>query len=186
MASDEPAAWTLDADDGELTLHTGVAGRAARMGHRLTIALSRWVARVKWVGGQPDTAELVVQVDSLDVVRGTGGVKGLSGPEQVIACTNALKSLSANRFPEIRFSAEAIEPTDDGYRLNGTLHIRGKSREHVVDLRTEDLGDCWRLSVESTVRQSDYDIKPYSMFMGSLRVADDVKVSFHAVRRKTE
>ena len=31
--------------------------------------------------------------------------------------------------------------------------------------------------VESTVRQSDYGIKPYSLLMGSVQVADEVTVS---------
>lgn len=186
MASQEHTAWTLGPDNGELTVHTGVAGRAARMGHRLTIAVTRWRAGVNWVGGQPDTAELVVEVDSLEVTGGVGGLKGLSGPEQVIARTNALKSLSANRFPEIRFAADTIEQTDGGYRLAGTLFVRGKSREHVVELRVEDLGDTYRLGAESRVRQTDYGIKPYAMFLGSLQVADEVTVSFHAVRQKPE
>ena len=54
--------WTLDAADGELTVRTAVAGRAARMGHRLTLAMTRWQATVNWVDGEPNTAELVVEV----------------------------------------------------------------------------------------------------------------------------
>ena len=178
--------WTLDAADGELTLHTGVTGRAARMGHRLTIAMASWQSHVKWVDGEPDSAELVVEVDSLQVLRGAGGVKSLSGTERAVVRSNALKSLSARRFPEISFAAEVIEPIDQGYRLTGTLRIRGKSREHVVALRTDDLGDSWRLSTETQVRQSDYGVKPYSLFMGSLQVTDEVTVSFAATRRKDD
>ncbi|MDP7701882.1 YceI family protein [Mycobacterium sp. TY815] len=184
MATDDNAAWTFDAADGELTLHTGVAGRAARMGHRLTIAMTRWQATVNWHDGQPDTANVVVEVDSFEVLRGEGGVKGLSGPEKALVRSNALKSLSANRFPEIRFDTDSIEKTDDGYRLNGKLQIRGKERDHSVDLHTEELADSWRLSLQSTVRQSDFGIKPYSLLMGSLQVADDVTVSFTATRPK--
>jgi polyisoprenoid-binding protein YceI len=95
--------------------------------------------------------------------------------------SNALKSLAASRFPEIRYSADAIEKADDGYRLTGALQIRGVSREQVIDLHTEDLGDSWRMSVESTIRQSDYGIKPFSLLMGSVQVADDVSLSFSAV-----
>ena len=174
--------WTLDASDGELQLRTGVTGRAARMGHRLTIAMTRWQATVNWEAGEPVTAELVVDADSFQVLRGEGGVKGLSGPEKAVVRSNALKSLNAGRFPEIRFAADAIDKTDGGYRLSGTLQIRGKSREHVIDLRTEDLGDSWRMSAESTVRQSDYGIKPFSLLMGSVQVVDEVAVSFTAVR----
>jgi polyisoprenoid-binding protein YceI len=176
--------WTLTASDGELLIRTGVAGRAARMGHRLTIAMTRWEATVAWAAAEPVTAELTVEVDSFEVLRGEGGVKGLSGPEKALVKSNALKSLGANRYPEIRFMADTIEKTRDGYRLTGKLHIHGKSRKHVIDLRTEDLGDRWRMSVESRVRQTDYDVKPYSLLMGSVRVDDEVTVSFNSVHAK--
>ena len=178
--------WRLDASDGELLIRTGVKGRAARMGHRLTIVMTRWQATVSWAGADPVAAELAVETDSFEVRRGEGGVKGLSGPERTLVRSNALKSLDAARFPEIRFTTETIDNTDDGYRLTGKLHIRGKSREHVIDLRTEDLGDSWRMSAESSVRQSDYGVKPYSLLMGSVQVADDVTVSFAAVHAKDD
>ncbi|OIN79556.1 YceI family protein [Mycobacterium malmoense] len=181
--------WTLDASDGELLIRTGVTGRAARMGHRLTIAMKRWHATVDWAGAEPVGVDLAVEVDSLEVLRGEGGVKGLSGPEKALVKSNALTSLDAGRYPEIRFIADAreeIAKTDGGYRLTGRLHIRGKSREHVIDLRTEDLGQAWRMSAESSVRQTDYGVKPYSLLMGSVRVADEVSVSFAAVHAKDD
>jgi polyisoprenoid-binding protein YceI len=178
--------WTLDAFDGELLVRTGVQGRAERMGHRLTIAMTRWQATVSWAGAEPVSAELAVETDSFEVLRGEGGLKALSGPEKILVRSSALKSLDASRFPEIRFSADIINKTDDGYRLTGDLQIRGKSREQVIDLRTEDLGDSWRMSAESSVRQSDYGIKPYSLLMGSVQVADDVIVSFTAVHAKDD
>lgn len=174
--------WTISPADGELLLHTGVAGRAARMGHRLTIAMTRWRATVRWADSRPVSAELAVETDSFEVLRGDGGVKGLSGTEKTLVRSNALKSLTASRFPQIRYIADAIEKADDGYHLTGALHIRGESRDHVIDVRTEDLGDSWRISVDSTIRQSDYGIKPYSLLMGSIQVADEVSLTFSAVR----
>jgi polyisoprenoid-binding protein YceI len=176
--------WTMTASDGELTIRTGVEGRAARMGHRLTIAMTRWEATVAWADTEPASAELTVDLESFEVLRGEGGVMGLSGPEKALVKSHALKSLDANRYPEIRFAADEIGKTDDGYRLAGKLHIRGKSRKHVIDLRTEDLGDAWRMSVESRVRQTDYGVKPYSLLMGSVKVADEVSVSFTGVHPK--
>lgn len=152
------------------------------MGHRLTIAMTRWRATVSWADSQPVSAQLTVEADSFDVLRGDGGVKGLSGAEKALVRSNALKSLSANRFPEIRYIADVIENAGDLYRLIGTLQIRGASRDHVVEVHTRDLGESWRMSVESTIRQSDYGIKPYSLMMGSVQVADDVSLSFSAVR----
>lgn len=176
--------WSLDASDGELLLATGVQGRAARMGHRLTIAMTRWHATVSWAGSEPAAVELVVETDSLEVLRGEGGVKGLSAPEKALVRSNALKSLDANRFPEIRFVARTVDKTDDGYRLSGELTVRGKTRAYEIELRTDDLGDEWRMTAESTVRQTDYGVKPYSLLMGSLQVADDVALSFTATHPK--
>lgn len=178
--------WAFDASDGELVVHTGVTGRAARMGHRLTIAVTRWRATVNWAGTEPVGVELVAETESFEVLRGEGGVKGLSGPEKVMAKSNAMKSLDAGRYPEIRFAATDIAKNDGGYRLTGVLQIHGKSRDHFIDVSTEDLGDSWRMSAESLVRQSDYGVKPYSLLMGSVRVADEVAVSFTAVHAKDD
>jgi polyisoprenoid-binding protein YceI len=148
------------------------------MGHRLTIAMKAWQATVSWAGSEPAAVELTVEVDSLEVLRGEGGVKPLSGPEKALVRSNALKSLDANRFPQIRFQADGIEKTADGYRLTGTLKIHGKSRKRVIDMRVKDLGDSWRLSGEADIRQSEFGVKPYSLLMGSMKVADVVTVSF--------
>jgi polyisoprenoid-binding protein YceI len=178
--------WSLDASDGELVVRTGVTGRAAKMGHRLTIAMNSWQATVRWAGGEPVEAELAVAVTSLEVLRGEGGLKPLSGAEKTLARSNALKSLDADRFPQIRFQANDIAKTGDGYRLSGTLEIHGMARQRAIDLRVDDVGNSWRLCCEADVRQSEFGVKPYSMLMGSMKVVDNVIVSLTAVRVKDE
>jgi polyisoprenoid-binding protein YceI len=178
--------WTLPASDGELLVHTGVAGPASKMGHRLTVAMRRWQATVQWSDGAPVGARLTVDVDSLEVLQGEGGLTPLSAPEKMLVRSNALRQLGAGRFPQICFDADGIDESQDGYRLAGTLQIRGKTRPHVIDLRTEDLGEVWRLSTQAVVRQSDFGVKPYSLLMGSLKVADDVTILFTAQRAKDD
>lgn len=175
---------TFDASHGELLVHTGVGGRAARLGHRLTIALASWRAAVSWVDGAPVSVEFTADVDSLEVLRGEGGVKGLSAPEKMVARTNALRSLDARHFPRITFCTNIIEPSADGYRLTGTLTIRGEAHECVVDLAVADLGDSWTVSCQTPLRQSAFGIKPYSLMMGAVTVADEVTVTLTARRTK--
>ena len=129
MTQEQGAVWTLDASDGELLVRTGVAGRAARMGHRLTIAMTRWQATVSWDGAEPVTAELVVETDSFEVLRGEGGVKGLSGPEKALVRSNALRSLSAGRFPEIRFTADVLSTRPTTGTASAGRCRSGESRE---------------------------------------------------------
>ncbi|WIM89029.1 YceI family protein [Candidatus Mycobacterium wuenschmannii] len=176
--------WSLDGSDGDLLIRTGVAGPAAAVGHRLTLAMRHWRATTRWADDEPVGAELTVEVGSLEVIRGEGGVTPLSGPERILARSNALRSLDAKRHPRITFEANVIDKTDVGYRLTGTLTIHDTSHEQVVDLRIDDQGANWWLSSETTVRQSEFGIKPYSQLLGSLRVADDVVVAFAAKRAK--
>jgi polyisoprenoid-binding protein YceI len=95
-----------------------------------------------------------------------------------------LRVLDADRFPQIRFQANEIDKVDGGYRLVGKLEIHGVTAEREIALRVEDLGEAWRLSCETVVRQSNFGIKPYSMLMGSMKVVDAVTVSFAAERAK--
>jgi polyisoprenoid-binding protein YceI len=124
---------------GQLLVKTGVSGRASRIGHRLTIVMNSWQAAVSWTGDEPSAVELTVDVESLEVLRGEGGLTPMSGPEKALARANALNCLGAGRHPTISFRADDVERTADGYRLTGTLEIHGKARPRRIDLRVEDL-----------------------------------------------
>ena len=174
MSQETPTTWTLDESDGELHIITGTAGPAAKMGHRLTIAMQAWRATVQWQGKTPSAVELAVSVDSLQVLSGEGGVTPLTPPERAVARGNALKSLDAKKFPEIRFNSDRISITSGGYRLEGTLEIHGKSRPQTVEVTAGEGGS--RFATEVTLRQSDFGVKPYSLMMGALKVADEVTV----------
>ena len=86
---------------------------------------------------------------SLEVVRGEGGVTPLSGPEKILVRRNALGSLDARRFPRIMFSADIIDEDRRRLPADRDLTIHGKTRPQVVDVRTDDLGDGWRMSSET-------------------------------------
>ncbi len=177
--------WNLDAAHGELLVRTGVAGRGAKMGHRLTIAMTTWHATVSWSADRPTAVDLTVEVDSFQVLKGEGGLTPLSTPEKALVRSNALKCLASDRYPRIRFRANDIASAAHGYRLSGTLEIHGRTQQHTLDVRVTDLGDSWRMDVDTEVRQSDYGVKPYSMLMGAMKVADDVTVSFSGTRAKS-
>jgi polyisoprenoid-binding protein YceI len=172
--------WRLDQSDGQLLIRTGVQGRAARMGHRLTIAVHTWQASITWAGDEPAEVALTAEVNSLDVLSGEGGVTPLSGPEKVVARSNALRVLNAKRFARITFESSDIEKTARGYRLTGTVRIRGTARAHTVDVKVAQRDGAWHMSSRTEVCHSDFGIKPYSMLMGAMKVADAVTVSFAA------
>ncbi len=154
------------------------------MGHRLTIAMQSWQVTVQWVGGEPTEAELTVPVNSLAVLRGEGGATPLTGTSKGMVRSQALKSLDYEKFPQIRFVTEKIAKSADGYRLDGTVEIHGTSRPQPVDLTVAEREDVWSLSAQLPIIQSDFGVKPYSLLMGSLKVADAVTIDFTATYPK--
>ena len=133
--------WSLDASDGELLVNTGVTGRAAKMGHRLTLAMTEWQATVRWSGGKPVEAELSGRGGIASSAQGRGRCEDAVRTGEKLARSNALNSLDAKRFPQIRYQANGIGKSDDGYRLTGTLEIHGVSNEYAANLRVDDLGE---------------------------------------------
>ncbi|MBY4211679.1 YceI family protein [Rhodococcus fascians] len=177
--------WAFDASDGgQLAVRTDVTGRASKMGHRLTIAVTSWTATVEWSGHAPTAVSLTAEVGSLEVIHGEGGLTPLIGPEKIVAKANAIKTFDANRYPTIRFRSEEITGIASGFRLTGTVEIHGVSREITVDVDVTDSGDRWQIGSETTVRQTDYEITPYSQMFGAMKVADEVTVTFDAEYRK--
>ncbi|WP_346075947.1 YceI family protein [Gordonia cholesterolivorans] len=162
--------------DGALTLRTGVAGRASRTGHSLTIGFDAWRADIAFDGDTPVSVALRVDVDSLQVLSGEGGLTPMTGPERLVARANALKSLKSSAFPEIVFRAGGVSASGDGYRLSGDLTICGVTEPHTVDVAV----DGSTVSGQSAVTQTAFGIKPYSLMMGALKVADEVVVTLEA------
>ena len=168
--------WNLGPDSGELLLHTGVTGSASRMGHRLTIAMRLWHATVEWDGDEPAAVEVTVDLDSLDVLRGEGGMTPLSGAEKLLIRSNALKTLRAKKFPQARFRSTSIERSGSLVRIAGVLELAGNSGDQTVEVEVSDdsvLGTA-------SVRHGDFGIKQYSMLMGAMKVADEVRVTLSA------
>ncbi len=176
--------WKLDERDGDLVVQTDVTGRAARLGHRLTLTWTRWRAEVVEHDGVPVTARLRVEADSLQVSRGDGGVVPLSPAEKPVVRRTALRTLGAAAHPVIEFSSDDVTESEGGYEIAGELTIRGTARPLAVTVSSAPVaGGATQYDVRTTLRQSTFGVKPVSVMIGALRVADDVTVSWTATRR---
>jgi len=165
----------LGTDRGRIVLHTFRDGLAAQAGHDLTIEVGRWSGELT-VNDDLSPAALDVQVDmgSLIVREGTGGLKPLSDRDRREIAVTARKTLAADRHPDATFTAAEFQPEADGGGLiKGTLTLAGKAGP--LWLRVRQTGpDHYHATGE--VVQSEHGIKPYTGFLGALRVRDAVAV----------
>ena len=163
-------------DRGRIVLHTFRDGLAATAGHDLTIEVGRWSGELT-VDDELKPAGLTVQIDmgSLIVREGSGGSKPLTDRDRREIAVTARKVLASDRHPEAVFAAAGFEPNArGGGEISGTLTIRGQERP--VRVWVSQTG-ADRYHAEAQVIQSEYGIKPYTAFLGALRVRDAVDVA---------
>jgi polyisoprenoid-binding protein YceI len=162
-------------DRGRIVLHTFRDGLAATAGHDLTIEVGRWSGDLT-LNDDLKPTELAVQIDmgSLIVRAGTGGIKPLTDRDRREIAVTARKTLGADRHPEATFTASEFKPgTDGGGTVTGTLTLAGVARP--LQLQVSQTGPD-RYHATTTVLQSAHGIKPYTGFFGALRVRDAVDV----------
>jgi polyisoprenoid-binding protein YceI len=166
----------LGPDRGRITLRTFRDGLAAQAGHDLTIEATRW-SGVLEVNEDLSPAGLDVRIDmnALVVRDGTGGVKPLSDRDRREIAVTARKVLASDRHPEAGFAAAGFEPkAGGGGEISGMLTIRGQEQPLRVQVSQTGTG---RYHAEAQITQSDFGIKPYTAFLGALRVRDAVDVA---------
>jgi polyisoprenoid-binding protein YceI len=94
--------------------------------------------------------------------------------------------LEVARYPEIVFKgrAAAVDRIYEGFyrvKITGQLSLHGTTREHTIDTQVRLLESGLRAEGDTRLRQSDYGIKRVSVAGGTLRVKDEVKLSFNVV-----
>jgi polyisoprenoid-binding protein YceI len=166
----------LGPDRGRITLRTFRDGLAAQAGHDLTIEATRW-SGVLEVNEDLSPAGLDVRIDmnALVVRDGTGGVKPLSDRDRREIAVTARKVLASDRHPEAGFAAAGFEPNaGGGGEISGMLTIRGQ--EQPLRVQVSQTG-ADRYHAAAQIIQSHFGIKPYTAFLGALRVRDAVDVA---------
>jgi polyisoprenoid-binding protein YceI len=89
--------------------------------------------------------------------------------------------LDADRFPEILFQSNAIEPRGpDHWMVHGRLAMHGAERPIAFEVAFKD--DRYRGS--ATLKQTDFGMTPVTIAGGSVKVKDDVRVEFEIALAK--
>jgi polyisoprenoid-binding protein YceI len=165
----------LGTDRGRIILHTSRDGLAAQAGHDLTIEVGRWSGELTLNDDlSPAGLAARIEVGSLIVREGTGGLKPLTDRDRREIAVTARKTLGSDRHPEASFAAEKFEPAaDGGGAITGTLTLAGVARPLRLEV-SRSAPDHYHAT--TSVVQSEYGIKPYRGFFGALKVSDAVTV----------
>jgi len=97
--------------------------------------------------------------------------------------------LESDQYPEIVYEGTVVSASKMGegqywVALNGELSLHGVRRSHPVSARVTLAGDTLRAAGEFSVRQSDYQIRPVSAAGGTVKLKDDLRLTFDITARK--
>ncbi|WP_203664222.1 YceI family protein [Actinocatenispora rupis] len=167
--------YRFGADQGVMRIRTSRTGLGRRAGHDLLIEAERWSGSARIGDGYEVEAE--IDVTSLAVREGTGGIKPLTDHDrkEIATTIRGAKLLDAARHPAITFRSSGVRGDADGFDLDGELTIAGTPRPVTVH---GVLGADGHVRGSATVTQTKWGIKPYTAFLGALKLADDVTIDF--------
>jgi polyisoprenoid-binding protein YceI len=181
-AAAESSAWSAVLEKSQITVHVLKKGLFSAAAHDHHFVATRWRATASFDEARASDVrlELVVAADSL---RDRQPALSSGDRDKVNRQAAGPDVLNAQRNPEIRFTAGKLEPraTSAGRlegMLEGTLSLHGHERPlSVLVLATKGQGG-WRAHGSVKFKQSDFGIEPYSGFLGTVAVQDEVKLDY--------
>lgn len=175
--------YRIDARQSRFVVQVEASGLLSVFGHNPVIAVCGFGGDVQFSAEAPDRASLLmlVQANSLALI-GEGTEKDRPEIERMMRD----EVLETARHPEIVFMSTSIsinKMAEGRYqaRITGGLSLHGMTRNHSIDARVTVNGNTLRAQGEFPLRQSDYNLKQVSVMGGTLKVKDEVKLSFDIV-----
>lgn len=181
-----PAAWQADTSKSRIRVQVFKKGLLSGMAHDHLFVPQEWRATASFDPTEPSDVhvEVVIAADSL---RDDQPKLSPEDREKVNRQAAGRDVLDASRYREIRFTASELElgapaPGQPAGKfqgvLAGTLSLHGRERRLSVRLVATAEGGGWRVVGKVSFKQSDFGIEPYSGFLGTIAVKDEVNVDF--------
>jgi polyisoprenoid-binding protein YceI len=173
--------YRFGADTGRLLIRTYRVGLGSRAGHDLTIEATIWQGTAQ-IGADPaaSSVALIVDTDSFEVREGRRGIKPLTDADRAGIRKTIRELLDTARYPAITFGSIGLHETQRELWVDGQLTIRDATHPVRVRGSVEEASRDPRLRATAQVVQSQWGIKPYSAFLGALKLRDAVDIDVEA------
>jgi len=185
------AVYRIDAAQSELKLLVYRAGPMASLGHNHVIvnrALGGWVR----YGATASGGSFALTIPAAGFVVDEARARGEEGGDFAEDVTEDAKAgtlrnmlspavLDATQFPVIGMHSLAVEGAGDALQATVAVEVAGYSSTLLVPFSLDSSSGRLTGSGALTLRQSALGLTPFSVFLGALRVQDEMRVKFRLV-----
>lgn len=178
--------YRIDARRSGFIAQAFAEGLLSFVGHDPTFAVERYGGEIRFAddGKEIDSMLIVVQTDSISLLD------EMSDKDMMeIESTMHEEVLESRQFPEITFVSKNVSMRQIGngrfaVTANGNLSLHGKTRPQTITAEAEISGETIRAEGGFTLVQSDFNIQQTKALGGTLKVKDEVKISFDITAQK--
>lgn len=153
-------------------MRTYRAGAARNLGHDLVIEVAQWQAQIE-MAADGSMSSVVFQADPSSLhAREGNGLKPLDDGDRAVIRKNIDEQVLRGRA--IEFRSTEVEQVDGHLRVNGNLTLSGTTSPATFELAVTPEG---RVQGTLPLKQSQWDITPFSHPVLPLKLRDDIEVA---------
>ncbi|HXJ19065.1 MAG TPA: YceI family protein [Polyangia bacterium] len=187
-AGTSAAPYQIDAKKSRFIVETETSGLSTMFAHDHRIEVRDFGGQATFTRGQTRSGslQLTARAKSLVLI----GEDNL-GARQAIESTLREDVLETDKYPEITFKTKSVTSSRRGdgtfdVRLIGELNLHGVTRQITVPARVSlEPGTLHAIGVLE-LRQTDFNITPFSFANGTVGIKDVVTLSFDIVATQTQ
>jgi polyisoprenoid-binding protein YceI len=172
--------YLIDGRNSTFTVRAFATGLLSPLGHNPTIAIPDLEGEIVFnrEAMEQSSLRIVIHAASLTV---TDDIREKDREEINRAMQQEV--LESDSYPDVVYECSRLTASKVGEgqywgTLNGELTLHGVKRSQPVPVRISVNGDLLRATGDFSVRQSDYEIRPVSAAGGTIKLKDELKLSF--------
>ena len=183
-STNAPLKYRIHAKKSRFIVETETSGLSAMFAHDHRIEASEYSGTAAFTPGALSSGaslQLTVQAASLRLIA-----EDNIGERQAVESALRQDVLETDKFPVITFKTSAVTSARRGdgtydVRLTGDLSLHGVRRRITIPARVSLQDDGMHAIGSFGLRQTDFNITPFSFVSGTVTIKDQVTVSFDLV-----
>ncbi len=179
--------YEADLEKSRFQIDVFKAGLFSGMAHDHTFLAKRYAATIRLDAAAPEGGSVSVSVEaaSLELEASKADADDQEDIEESMRSDDVL---DVERFPKIEFESVKVtvkKRKGDTVTLTvtGSLTLHGEKKRISIPTELTIAEGVATAKGEVTIKQTDFEIEPYSAFFGAVKVKDEVKISFEIVAR---
>lgn len=181
--------FTLDPGKSTVRIYVFRGGRAARAGHNHVLSAPQFTGYfcLPVTGVSDRRFDLVFRLDQLEIDKPEyrsavgGAFTSVLTPEDIEGLRGHMlgdNNLQADKFPFVIVHSLQVTGESPKFAARVQIEMHGQKREMWVPLGVEGLPEHLSVTGSLVLRQTDFGVRPYSVFGGLIAVQDEVVIEF--------